>query len=598
MTALSRTVTRLRDLGRFLATASRRRATMGETQRFLLLSVLIGAFSGLLVVCFHIAIELLAWNTVHSQTHAGPWRVLLWPPLGAGIAYALVTLYFRPARGSGVNNTKAALYVSDGYVPTRSIPGKFLACTISIGSGNPMGPEDPALQMGAGVASLLGRLFGLARRNMRMIASTGAAAGIAAAFNTPITGVLFVMEEVVAAWNAGVLGSIVLSAVSAVVVVRSFLGDATLFQVPRFLLTDPSELLIYALTGIVGGVLAAWFTRYVTRIRGWVLQLKPVARHSLPVVAGLVVGVTGIWAPEVLGSGYAAIESALHDQFPWRVLAVLAILKLVTTSLSFCAGTPGGMFAPTLFIGAMLGGSIGGLAHLYWPFPTSPASAYVLVGIGTFFAGVFRAPMTSIFMVFEVSGTYAIILPVMIANTIAYMISRGMQHQSLFHIIGAQDGLELPSLEDQRESPVRIVEEAMNAKSGRVLDGELAAEAGLEHLRATGLPVCLAATADGGWLQIRRDQLEEACSEGRGRGPLRGVPGAQPAAKLYPDVTLDTALKRLSGAAILPVVSRANPMLLRGTLTLDDVLRAYGLAEEGGSPEAGGDGPPASGAPG
>jgi CIC family chloride channel protein len=567
----------------FLGEVARRRATMGETQRFLLLSVLIGVFSGLLVVCFHIAIELLAWNTVHSQSHAGPWSVLLWPPVGAGVAYALVTLYFRPARGSGVNNTKAALYVSDGYVPTRSIPGKFIACTLSIGSGNPMGPEDPALQMGAGVASLLGRLFGLERRNMRMIASTGAAAGIAAAFNTPITGVLFVMEEVVAAWNAGVLGSIVLSAVSAVVVVRSFLGDATLFQVPRFLLTDPSELLIYALTGVVGGVLAAWFTRYVTRVRGWVLGLRPAVRHSLPVVAGLLVGLTGIFAPEVLGSGYAAIESALHDQFTWRVLAALAVLKFVTTSISFCAGTPGGMFAPTLFIGAMLGGSIGGLAHLYSPFPTSAASAYVLVGIGTFFAGVFRAPMTSIFMVFEVSGTYAIILPVMIANTLSYLISRRMQRQALFHIVGAQDGLELPSLEDQRESPVRIVEEAMNAKSGRVLDGELTAEAGLEHLRATGLPVCLVSDAGGSWMQVHRKQLEEISASGRGQEALRDVPGAQPATRLYPDVTLDTALKRLSGASILPVVSRANPMLLRGTLTLDDVLRAYGVAEDGAS---------------
>jgi CIC family chloride channel protein len=133
-----------REFGAFLGTAARRRPTMGETQRFLVLSVLVGVFSGLLVVCFHIAIELLSWSTVHSQSAHGPWGVLPWPPLGAGVSYALVTLYFRSARGSGVNNTKAALYVSDGYVPTRSVPGKFLACAISIGTGNPMGPEDPS----------------------------------------------------------------------------------------------------------------------------------------------------------------------------------------------------------------------------------------------------------------------------------------------------------------------------------------------------------------------------------------------------------------------------------------------------------------------
>jgi CIC family chloride channel protein len=569
-----------------LGVAGRRRPSMGETQRFLLLSVLIGIFSGLLVVCFHIAIELLAWSTVHARS-AGSWSVVLWPPLGAGVAYALVTIYFRSARGSGVNNTKAALYVSDGYVPSRSVPGKFLACTISIGSGNPMGPEDPALQMGAGVASLLGRLFGLARRSMRMIAPTGAAAGIAAAFNTPITGVLFVMEEVVAAWQADVLGSIVLSAVAAVVVVRSFLGDATLFQVPRFALTHPSELLIYALTGVAGGVLAAWFTRYVTRVRGRVGSRPPYVRHTLPVVAGLLVGVTGLWAPEVLGSGYAAIESALHDQFPWRVLALLALLKFATTSISFCAGTPGGMFAPTLFIGAMLGGAIGGLAHLYWPLPTSPAGAYVLVGIGTFFAGVFRAPMTSIFMVFEVSGTYAIILPVMIANTLSYLISRRLQRDSLFHTVGAQDGLQLPSLEDQREAPVQIVEDAMNReRDGLVSDG-LTAEGALERLRSQALPGGLLPSPRGGWFEVRRDHLEAACEEGLGEKPVPLIPGVRPAVRVYPDISLDGALKRLGTASILAVVSRANPWLLLGTLTLEDVLRAYGVAQEPGSqPEA------------
>ena len=501
------------NLWRKTHAVARRRRDMGETQRFLLLSIMTGIFAGLVVVCFHIAIEMLAWHTVHAQGGHRSWLVLVWPPLGAGLAYALVTFYIKSAKGSGVNNTKAALYVSDGYVPTRSVPGKFVASVISIGSGNPMGPEDPALQMGAGIASLLGRMFGLTLRNMRLVASTGAAAGIAAAFNTPITGVLFVMEEVVAGWNAGVLGSIVLSAVSAVVVVRSFLGDASLFQVPLFHLTHPSELVIYALTGVAGGVLSAWFTKYVTRARGRALGLRPALRHTLPLAAGLLVGITGFWAPEVLGPGYTTIESALHNQFPWRVLALLAVLKFVTTSVSFCAGTPGGMFAPTLFIGAMLGGGIGGLAHLYWPLPTSAASAYVLVGIGTFFVGVFRAPMTSIFMVFEVSGTYAIILPVMIANTLSYLISRRLQHDSLFHIIGHQDGLNLPSTEEEREAPPRAVEDAMDGARARILDGTMCVGDAVKHLESNGLTACLATTASGDWLALGRDDLEAAARD-------------------------------------------------------------------------------------
>ncbi len=565
----------------------RRIPAMTEGQRFLLLSILIGVFAGLVVVCFHIAIELLAWNTVHALGATRRWQMILWPPLGAAVAYLLVTRFFPAAKGSGVNNTKAALYISDGYVPARSVPGKFLASTISIGSGNPMGPEDPALQMGSGIASLLGRSFRLTRRSMRMVAPTGAAAGIAAAFNTPITGVLFVMEEVVAAWNAGVLGSIVLSAVSAVVVVRGFLGDALLFQVPVFKLTHPSELFIYGLTGIVGGVLSAYFTRYVTQVRGRLLRLQAGWRYLLPVAAGLLVGLAGFWAPEVLGTGYGAIDNALHDGFVWHMLLVLAALKIVTTSVSFCASTPGGMFAPTLFIGAMIGGGIGGVAHLHWPLPTSPASAYVLVGIGTFFAGVFRAPMTSIFMVFEVSGTYAIILPVMIANTISYLVSRRLQPESLFHITAQQDGLDLPSVEAERELPLLRVEDAMIPGASRVLSGASSVAEAMEELRQRGGQPCLVAMAQGSWREVSQEELETVAGEVDSSRPLSAVLSCRPLTRIYPDAALDAALRLLGTASLLPVSDRANPNRLLGTLSLEDVLRAYGV-----QPLPGRSGPP------
>ena len=232
--------------------AALHRITLNETQRFLLLSILIGVFAGLLVVCFHIAIDFLGGISIGAITARFRYGRLAAPALGALVSALLVMKVFRAAQGSGVNQTKAALYVFDGHVPGSTILGKFLACSISIGSGNSLGPEDPALQMGAGVASLLGRIFDLKRDSMRLIAPVGAAAGIAAAFNTPIAGVLFVMEEVVAGWNAGVVGSILLSAVSAVVVTRWFLGSEPLFRVPSFELTHPSELAVYALVGIAG----------------------------------------------------------------------------------------------------------------------------------------------------------------------------------------------------------------------------------------------------------------------------------------------------------------------------------------------------------
>ena len=564
------------ELAKHLWDLSRRGPVMSETQRFLLLSIVIGVFAGLVVVCFHIAIEFLAWSTIHAPGGHSWLSTVLWPALGGGVAYMLVMTVFPAARGSGVNNTKAALYVSDGYVPFHSVPGKFIASTISIGSGNPMGPEDPALQMGAGVASYLGRLFHLTRENMRLIAPIGAAAGIGAAFNTPITAVLFVMEEVVASWNAGVLGSIVLSAVSAVVVSRWYLGDDPLFRVPAFELTHPTELIVYAVIGIVGGVLSAYFARWAGRLRRRVISMPVRSRFALPVAAGMVVGAVGVWLPEIMGAGYLAIDSALHDRFPWHILILLGLLKMVTASLCFSVGTPGGMFAPTLFIGAMLGGGLGALADLYSPFPTSTAGAYVLVGIGTFFAGLFRAPMTSIFMVFEISASYVIILPVMIANTISYLISRRLQHDSLFHIIGHQDGLDLPSVEEQREAPILSVEDAMAKGSTRVLRADMTVSQALTEMQSSALDHALLPMRAGVWGRIARPDLEEAAAENEERPVKEGV-SREVEVRLYPDVSLDAAMRMLSADPILPVSSRANPNELLGSLTLEDVHGAYGI---------------------
>jgi CIC family chloride channel protein len=295
------------------------------------------------------------------------------------------------------------------------------------------------------------------------------------------------------------------------------------------------------------------------------------------VAAGLLVGLAGYWRPEVLGTGYGVIDNALHDGFVWHVLLVLAALKMVTTSVSFCASTPGGMFAPTLFIGAMIGGGIGGLAHQHWPLPTSPASAYVLVGIGTFFAGVFRAPMTSIFMVFEVSGTYAIILPVMIANTISFLVSRRLQPESLFHLTARQDGLDLPSVEQERELPLLRVEDAMVSGSSRALSGAMSVAEALEEVRRRGGRPCLVAMAQGSWREVSQEELEALGSRGSADRALTETLGRRPLTRLYPDAALDAALRLLGTASVLPVLDRANPNRLRGTLSLEDVLEAYGI---------------------
>src|SRR5579871_3132162 len=234
-----------------------------EGNLFLLLAVVIGLASGLLVVCFRIAIEGARLWFFGSSLTASPLRVLLIPAVVGLVIAACIMLLFRGVRGSGVNQTKAAVYIYDGYIPFRTVIGKFVLCALAIGSGQSLGPEDPSLQIGAGIASALGRRLRLSREKIRLIAPVGAAAGLAAAFNAPISATIFVIEEVIGNWNAGVLGAIVLSAVSSVIVSRWFLGDQALFGIPAYHLVHPAELLVYALLGVIGGVFSLAFVKLV-----------------------------------------------------------------------------------------------------------------------------------------------------------------------------------------------------------------------------------------------------------------------------------------------------------------------------------------------
>lgn len=499
---------------------------VSETQRFLFLALVIGVFAGLLIVLFHISIEFTSWTSLGALAGRFRFTRLVSPALGAVIAVFIVRIIFPLARGSGVNQTKIAVYSSEGYVSSTTIAGKFLACAISIGSGNSLGPEDPSLQMGAGVASRLGRLFHLPRNNMRMIAPVGAAAGIAAAFNTPISGVLFVMEEVLADWSATAVGSIVLAAVSAVVTMRAFLGNEPLFRIPTFEIASASELLVYAGIGLVSGALSAVFIRSIQEIKKRFEEIPDWKLYALPAGAGFLTGVVGLWFPEVMGAGYEAINSALHGQFTWDVLLYIGLAKLFVTLLCFSAETPGGMFAPALFIGAMMGGALGGFAHHYSPYGAAPEEAYILVGMGTFFAGVFRAPITSIFMVFETSASYVIILPVMIANITSYLVSRRLHPTPFFKMLAQLEGVNLPTAEEKRTfQPLRVEDALLTAK------------------------------------------------------PHDDTPGG---ISLFPDEPLDAALRLLAAQPSITVVSRLRPDNVLGVLTLEDVHRAYGIHEHAG----------------
>ncbi len=431
------------------------------------------SFPGLAVVCFRFAIGWCRLYLLGSGAALSPSRLLLAPTLAGLVIAALVIHFFPQTRGSGVNQTKAALYIYNGHIPIRTAIGKFITAALAIGSGHSLGPEDPSLQIGASLASVLGRQMRLSRDRMRLIAPVGAAAGLAAAFNAPISAVLFVIEEVIGRWTAGILGSVVLSAVSSVVVMRWFLGSESLFRIPPVQLERPSELVAYAILGVVGGLASVLFSTGIATLRPRCKALPRWTQYFQPAAAGLLIGIMGVLgAPQIMGAGYEAMDEAMHGRFTWQFLAILAGLKIVATLLSFVSGTPGGMFAPTLFVGAMLGAAVGGAEHAVLPHLSGSPGTYALVGMGVLFAGFLRAPMTSVFMVLEVSGNYSIIVPVIVANTFAYVISRGLQPIAIFDLLTRQDGLELPSMEEQREEGILRVEDAMRPVEGPVLDAQ------------------------------------------------------------------------------------------------------------------------------
>lgn len=549
---------------------------LAEDRFFLVLSVFIGIFSGLAVVCFRVAIDWTRIALLGPLPHPSALRMVGVPTVVGLLVAILVIHVFPQVRGSGVNQTKAALYIFNGYIPFKNAVGKFLCSSLAIGSGQSLGPEDPSLQIGASLASALGRRLELSREKLRLLAPVGAAAGLAAAFNAPISAVLFVIEEVIGRWSAGILGSVVLSAISSVVVMRWFLGADALFRVPVTAFTHPAELIAYAVLGIAGAFAAVVFSKSIGFFRPRLRSLPRWTQYLQPAVAGFLIGLIGwLGAPQVMGAGYEFIDQAMHDQFGWKFLAILAGLKILATTLSFVTGTPGGMFAPTLFVGAMMGGAVGGVERHFFPLLTVSTGTYALVGMGVLFAAFLRAPMTSVFMVLEVSGNYSIIVPVIVANTVAYVLSRSLQPAPIFDVLTRQDGLVLPSLEEQREEEVLRVEDAMKPAPDLILEGTAPLEEAVVRTRELKEKAFLVRMAPSGWSVIHREVLDRMMKEGKAALTLASVLPIQRLPYLYPDLPLDAALRCVNQSEIIPVVNRADSRELEGIVTRDDVLSRY-----------------------
>ena len=548
-----------------------------EDQVILILALVIGALTGATVVAFILATERLGLHLYPVGSAA--WRRVLIPVAGSlGMGYLLFR-YFPDARGSGVPQTKTALFARDGVITLRTVLGKFFCTAGTLACGIPLGREGPSVQVGGGIASVLGRFLGLSPKNVKKLIPVGAAAAIAAAFNTPLAAVLFTLEEVVGDLNAPVMGAVVLASATAWVVLRLLLGDNPLFKVPQYHLVHPLEFAIYALLGVAGGLVSVAFTKLLLGIRARFLRFPQWTVWFQPVAGGLVVGLMGWFVPQVLGVGYGYVGDALNGGMALKLMALLIVLKTVAVCTSYGSGNAGGIFGPSLFIGAMLGGAIGTVAHHFLPMHTANSGAYALVGMGTVFAGVVRAPMTSVLMIFETTRDYSVIVPLMISNLVSLFISSRLQPRTIYDALSLQDGIHLPSAESLRESGQRQVSNAMVAATD-LLTSELTVQAAMEKISISKFRAWPVVDKRGvvGVVSLLTLEKELALNPTK---PLSGLVNSMVFPHVHADQSLDLALNRMGTEQLelLPVVSRANIHKLEGVITLSDVLNSYGVGK-------------------
>jgi CIC family chloride channel protein len=547
-----------------------------EGQIFLALALVIGALTGMAVVAFIVLTERMGMRLY--PVGGAPWRRLLFPIVGSLSVGYLLYRYFPNARGSGVPQTKAALFARDGRITLRTVLGKFFCTSATLASGIPLGREGPSVQVGAGIGSVLGRLLGLPVEQVKNLIPVGAAAAIAAAFNTPLAAVVFSLEEIMGDLHAPVMGAVVLASATAWMVLRVFLGDHPLFKVPQYQLLHPVEFAVYAVLGVAGGVVSAVFTKLLLGIRARFLRFPQKTVWFQPVAGGLVVGVMGWFVPQVLGVGYGFVGDALNGKMAFQLMALLVVLKLVAVTTSYATGNAGGIFGPSLFIGAMLGGTVGTIAHHWFPAYTATPGAYALVGMGAVFAGVVRAPMTSVLMIFEMTQDYAVIVPLMIANLVSLFVASRLQHEPIYEALAVQDGIHLPSAQTRQRYGQRQVARVMQSAS-QLLPADLSVREALERTRMSEVRSWLVTDRRGVIGVINLERLEKILAEDADK-KLGDLVDALAFPHVHPDQGLDLALERMGAnqIEILPVVNRADVHKLEGVVTLRDVLHAYGIS--------------------
>jgi len=562
-----------------------------DSSVMLITSLIVGIGAGLGAVLFR---RLIDWihNFAYSDI-AGifaewyPLHLIIIPALGGAIVGPLVYYFAREAKGHGVPEVMEALELRGGKIRPRVVVVKALASSVCIASGGSVGREGPIAQIGSALGSFVGQTLKLSEERVRTLVACGAAGGIAATFNAPIAGAVFALEVLLRRFGSVYFGAVVISAVTADVIAHYFEGDSRTFLTPEYTMQSPWELLLYTLMGFVAALAAVGFSRLLYFSED-IWNLIRIPEPTKPLLGGILLGLLGIVSyqidgfPRVFGVGYETIENTLFSQLTLQVTFGLLLLKLLATTLTLGSGGSGGIFAPSLFMGAMLGASFGQIAHTIFPEIVAPSGAYALVGMAAFFGGVAHAPITAILILFEMTGDYQIILPLMLSTVLSTIVAKNLSPDSIYTLKLKRRGVELS--EDTQAIDLMqgvTAEIAMNCETEAVpLDlplVELMSTFSSTHYHA--LPVVQNETELVGLITINElDQL-------RSKGTLESKTIADiltfnNPATIRPHEPVWMALRHLEdqGEGCVPVVSETGKNILLGVLRRIDIIRAYNKA--------------------
>jgi len=433
---------------------------LSEHTQMIIVSTIIGILAGFASIIIRVLIDEIKDFAFPGELNFlgnvmnSPWYLVIIIPVIGGLIVGPLINYFAPeAKGHGVPEVMQAILLRGGIIRPRVAFIKTIASAITIGTGGSVGREGPIIQIGSSLGSMVRQLLKVPVNRLKTLVGCGAAAGIAAAFNAPIAGALFAVEIILMDFTVAQFSPIVIASVVATVISHTFEGNYPAFIVPGYQLISSYEFIFYFILGIVSGLISYLFIKILYSLEDFFEYKINFPENLKPALGGLIIGIIALYLPHIMGTGYDTISAALYGRLAWEIALILIFIKMFATSVTLGSGGSGGIFAPSLFIGAVLGSFLGTVINTYFPDVSAGPGAYALVAMGGILAGTTRAPLTAIIMVFELTKDYNIILPLMITCVISTMLSSWLSSESIYTLkllkrnIGIKEGVEINVME-------------------------------------------------------------------------------------------------------------------------------------------------------